>query len=81
MDISRTNLIEMDILTEGPPVASKRNTVPLIYREFLDYERKQLEEAGIISRRMGDWGKSNTCHAKERGMNREFQQPRHSCKY
>ena len=31
-DISRTNLIELDIPTEGPPVASKPYTVPLEYR-------------------------------------------------
>ena len=29
MDIARTNLIEFDIPTEGPPVASKPYTVPL----------------------------------------------------
>ena len=31
-DIGRTNLIELDILTEGPPVASKSYTIPLKYR-------------------------------------------------
>ena len=54
-DISRTNLIELDIPTEGPPVASKFYTVPLKYREFVEHEIKQLEEAGIISRSMNDW--------------------------
>ena len=53
-DISRTNLIKLDIPTEGQPVASKPYTVPLKYREFVDHEIKQLEEAGIISRSMSD---------------------------
>ena len=48
IDIGRTNLIELDILTEGPPIVSRPNTVPLKYHEFIDYEIKQLEEAGII---------------------------------
>ena len=56
MDIGRTNLIELDIPTEVPHVASKPYTVPLKYREFIDHEIKQLEEAGIFS---------NTCHPKE----------------
>ena len=29
MDIGNTNLTELDIPTEGPPIASKPNTVPL----------------------------------------------------
>ena len=45
----------MVIPVEGPPVALKPYTLPLKYREFLDHEIKQLEEAGIISRRKGDW--------------------------
>ena len=56
-DIGRTNLIELDIPTEGPPIASKPYTVPLKYREFVDHEMKQLEEAGIISRGMSSIGK------------------------
>ena len=44
-DTGRTNLIELDIPTKGPPVASKPYTIPLKYREFVDYEIKQLEEA------------------------------------
>ena len=48
--IGRTNFIELDILTEGPLIASKPYTVLLKYREFVDHEIKQLEEVGIISR-------------------------------
>ena len=49
MDIGRTNLIELDIPTEGPPIASKPYTVLLRYHKCTDHEIKQLEEAGIIS--------------------------------
>ena len=48
-------MIELDILTEGPPVASKPYTIPLKYREFVDHKIKQLEGAGIISRNMRNW--------------------------
>ena len=48
MDIGRNNLIELDILTESPPITFKPYTVPLNYREFVDHEIKQLEETGII---------------------------------
>ena len=54
-DIGRTNLIELDIPTEGPPIASKPYTVPSKYLEFVDHEIKQLEEAGIISWSLSDW--------------------------
>ena len=54
-DIGRTNLIELDIPTEGPPVASKPYTVPLKYREFVEHEIKQLEETEIIARSTSDW--------------------------
>ena len=37
-DIGRTNLIELDIPTEGPPVALKPYTIPLKYREFVDHQ-------------------------------------------
>ena len=48
-------MIEFDIPVEGPLITSKPYTVPLKYCKFVDYEIKQLEEAGIISRRMRDW--------------------------
>ena len=53
-DIGRTNLIELDIPIEGPPLASKPYTVPLKYPEFVDHEMKHFEEVGIISRSMSD---------------------------
>ena len=54
-DIGRINLLELDIPTEGPLIASKPYSVPLKYREFVDQEIKQLEEIGIISKNMCDW--------------------------
>ena len=54
-DISRTNLIELGIPTDGPIIASKPYKVPLKYTEFVDKEIKQLEEAGIIPRSMSNW--------------------------
>ena len=53
-DTGRTNLIELDILTKGPPVASKPYIVPSKYRKFVEHKIKQLEEAAIISRSMSD---------------------------
>ena len=37
-DIGRTNLIELDIPTEGPTIMSKPYTIPLKYHEFCDYK-------------------------------------------
>ena len=54
-DIGKTNLIKLDILTEGPAIASKPYTVPLKHQEFVDHEIKQLKEADIISWSMNDW--------------------------
>ena len=48
-DIGRANLIELDILMEGPTIESKLYTILLKYQEFVDHEIKQLEEVGIIS--------------------------------
>ena len=39
-DISRTNLLELDLPTQGLPIASKPYSVPLMYREFVDQEIK-----------------------------------------
>ena len=55
MDIGRTNLIKLDIPTEGTNYSFKAITVPLKYREFIDHKMNQLEEVGIISRRVSDW--------------------------
>ena len=40
MDIGRTNLIKLDIPTEGLPNTSKPYTFLLKYHEFVDHEIK-----------------------------------------
>ena len=55
MDIDRTNLMELDISMEGPPITSKPHTVLLKDHGFIDHEIKQLEEAGIIFQSMNGW--------------------------
>ena len=53
--IGRTNLIELDIPTEGPCISSQPYSIPLKYREFVDEDIQQLDDAGIIPRSMSDW--------------------------
>ena len=55
MDIGRTNLIDLVIPTEMPPIAFKPYIDLLKYSEFIDHEIKQLEEAGIILQSMSKW--------------------------
>ena len=54
-DFNRTNLVEMDLPTTGPPVATKPYTIPLKYKSFVDDEIKLLEDAGCISKSLSDW--------------------------
>ena len=54
-DIGRTNLIELDIPTKGPPIPCKPYSVPLKCWDFIDKEMKWLEDAGIISHSMSNW--------------------------
>ena len=54
-DIGRTNITELDIPMEGPPIMSKPYAIPMKYCEFVDHKIKQLEEASIISQSMSDW--------------------------
>ena len=42
-DIGRTNLIELDIPTEGPCISHQPYSIPLKYRDFLDEEIQQQE--------------------------------------
>ena len=65
-DIRRTNLIELHIPTEGPPIALKTYTVPLKNCKFVDHEIKQLEEAGITSRSMSNWASAILVAPKKR---------------
>ena len=57
-DIGRTNIIELDIPTEGPPIACKPYSIPLKYQDFVDQEIEQLEDMGIISHSMSNWASS-----------------------
>ena len=54
-DVGRTNLIELDIPTEGPCISCWPDSIPLKYRDSVDEEIQQLEDAGIIPRSMSDW--------------------------
>ena len=58
-DIRQTNLIKLDIPSNGPCMASRPYSIPLKYRDFIDEEIQQLEDAGIISRSMSDWASPN----------------------
>ena len=49
VDIGRTNMIQLDIPTEGLPIMCKPYIVLLKYHEFIDHKIKQLGEASIIS--------------------------------
>ena len=54
-DFGRTNLIEIDLPTTGPPVSTKPYTIPLKYKSFVDEEIKLLENDGCISKSLSDW--------------------------
>ena len=54
-DFRRTNIVEMDLPTTGPPMATKPYTIPLKYKSFVDKEIKLLEDAGCISKSLSDW--------------------------
>ena len=64
-DFGRTNLVEMDLLTTGLPVASKLYTIPLKYKLFVDDEIKLLEDAGCISKSTSNWA-SPICIVKKK---------------
>ena len=64
-DFGRTNLVEMDLLTTGLPVASKAYTIPLQYKSFIDKEIKLLEDVGCISKSISNW-ESRICIVKKK---------------
>ena len=64
-DFGRTNLVEIDLPTTGPPMATKPYTIPLKYKSFIDEEIKLLEDAGCISKSLGDWA-SPICIVKKK---------------
>ena len=44
-DFGQTNLVEMDLPTEGPPTATKPYSIPLKYKSVTDDEIRLLEDA------------------------------------
>ena len=64
-DFGRTNLIEMDLPTTGPPVSTKPYTIPFRYKSFIDDEIKFLEDASCISKSLSDWA-SLICIVKKK---------------
>ena len=64
-DFGRTNLIEIDLPTTGPPVSTKPYTMPLKYKSFVDNEIKLLEDASCISKSLSDWA-SPICIVKKK---------------
>ena len=54
-EFSRKNLVEMDLPTTGPLVASKPYTILLKCKSFVDDEIKLLEDAGSISKSLSNW--------------------------
>ena len=74
-DTGRTNLIELDIPMEGPPITLKLYTA-LHYPEFMDHEIKQWEEVAIISQSIRDWAGPILVIPKKGRMCGHQQQPR-----
>ena len=64
-DFGWTTLVEMDLPTTGPPVASKLYTIPLKYKSFIDEEIKLLKDAGCISKSVSNWA-SPICIVKKK---------------
>ena len=64
-DFGRTNSIEMDLPTTGPPVSTKPYIIPLKYKSFVNEEIKLLEDAGCISKSLSDWA-SPICIMKKK---------------
>ena len=54
-DFGRTNLIEMDLPTTGPPVSTKPYTIPLKYKSLINDEIKLLEVGSCISKSLSNW--------------------------
>ena len=64
-DFRRTNLVEMDLPTTGPPIAMKSYIIPLKYKSFIDKEIKLLEDARCISKSLSNW-ESPICIMKKK---------------
>ena len=64
-DFGRTNHIEIDLPTTGPPVSTKPYNIPLKYNSFVDDEIKLLEHASCISKSLSNWA-SPICIMKKK---------------
>ena len=64
-DFERTNLIEMDLPTTGPPVSTKPYTILLKYKAFINDEIKLLKDASCISKSLTNWA-SPICIVKKK---------------
>ena len=64
-DFGRTNLVEMDLPTTGPPISTNPYTMPLKYKSFIDEEIKLLQDARCISKSLSNWA-SPICIMKKK---------------
>ena len=64
-DFGRTNLIEIDLPNTGSPVSTKRYTIPLKYKSFVNDKIKLLKDASCISKSLSDWA-SPICIVKKK---------------
>ena len=64
-DFRRTDLVEMDLPTTGPPMATKQYTIPLKYKSFIDEKIKLLEDVRCISKSLSNWA-SPICIVKKK---------------
>ena len=64
-EFGRTNMIEMDMPTTGPPVSTKPYTIPLKYKSFINDKIKLLEDASCKSKSLSDWA-SPICIMKKK---------------
>ena len=55
IDVGRTNIFQMVIMTTGPPIACKPYPIPLKYQKIIDKEIWVLENAGCISKSLSPW--------------------------
>ena len=78
-DFGRTNLIEIDLLTTGPPVSTKPYTIPLKNKSFIDEEIKLLDDAGCISKSLSDWASPICIMKKKLYPNQPHKPQLHMC--
>ena len=55
MDVGRTNLVQMDILTSGLPVIGKPYQISLNYPKSINKEIWLLQNTGYIPKNLSPW--------------------------